>query len=108
MFRSALRHSLAALLSLALAVGLAAQSNTAASPRLYVLDGGVLASETARYRLTDADVEETALSVASFLIVHPRGVLMWAGFIRAGGIVNPQCGKLMSRNGRSADSLIAP
>ena len=91
MFRSALRHSLAALLSLALAVGLAAQSNTAASPRLYVLDGGVLASETARYRLTDADVEETALSVASFLIVHPRGVLMWdAGAVpdheRGGGV----------------------
>jgi glyoxylase-like metal-dependent hydrolase (beta-lactamase superfamily II) len=47
------------------------------SPRLYVLDGGVLASETARYRLTDADVEEVSLSVASFLVVHPRGVLMW-------------------------------
>jgi len=47
------------------------------SPRLYVFDGGVLASETARYRLTDADVEEVSLSVASFLIVHPRGVLMW-------------------------------
>jgi glyoxylase-like metal-dependent hydrolase (beta-lactamase superfamily II) len=77
MFRSALRPSLAAFLSLALAAGIAAQSNTAASPRLYVLDGGVLASETARYRLTDADVEDTALSVASYLIVHPRGVLMW-------------------------------
>jgi len=34
-------------------------------------------AETARYRLTDADVEEVPLSVASFLIVHPRGVLLW-------------------------------
>ena len=42
-----------------------------------MFDGGVLASETARYRLTDADVEEVSLSVASFLIVHPRGVLLW-------------------------------
>jgi glyoxylase-like metal-dependent hydrolase (beta-lactamase superfamily II) len=47
------------------------------SPRVYVLDGGVLASETARYRLTDADVQEVPISVASFLIVHPRGVLLW-------------------------------
>jgi N-acyl homoserine lactone hydrolase len=47
------------------------------SPRIYVFDGGVLASDTARYRLTDADVEEVPLSVASYLVVHPRGVLMW-------------------------------
>ena len=42
-----------------------------------MLDGGVLESETARYRLTDEDVEEVQLSVASYLIVHPRGVLLW-------------------------------
>jgi glyoxylase-like metal-dependent hydrolase (beta-lactamase superfamily II) len=47
------------------------------TPRIYVFDGGVLASETARYRLTDADVQEVPISVASFLIVHPRGVLLW-------------------------------
>jgi N-acyl homoserine lactone hydrolase len=55
----------------------AAPTRNVQSPRLYVLDGGVLASETARYRLTDADVEEVPLSVASFLIVHPRGLLLW-------------------------------
>src|SRR5215470_1716933 len=49
----------------------------AATPRLYVFDGGVLASDTSRYRLTDKDVEEVSLSVASFLIVHPRGLLVW-------------------------------
>ncbi len=54
-----------------------AQNTKVTSPRIYVFDGGVLASETARYRLTDADVQEVSLSVASFLIVHPRGVLMW-------------------------------
>jgi N-acyl homoserine lactone hydrolase len=47
------------------------------TPRIYVFDGGVLASETARYRLTDADVQEVSISVASFLIVHPRGLLLW-------------------------------
>jgi len=45
--------------------------------RLYVLDGGVLESDPARYRLTPRDVKTTQLSVAAYLIVHPRGVLMW-------------------------------
>ena len=76
MLRTTLRRVLAAALVLTATFGLEAQNNVA-SPRIYVLDGGVLASETARYRLTDADVEEVELSVASFLIVHPRGVLMW-------------------------------
>src|SRR6187549_5027 len=76
MLRTVLRRALAAAIVLTAAFGLEAQSNVT-SPRLYVFDGGVLASETARYRLTDADVQEVELSVASFLIVHPRGVLMW-------------------------------
>jgi glyoxylase-like metal-dependent hydrolase (beta-lactamase superfamily II) len=46
-------------------------------PRLYVLDGGVLASDPARYRLTAAEVQEVPLSIAAYLIVHPRGVLLW-------------------------------
>jgi N-acyl homoserine lactone hydrolase len=71
---------LGAVLALCIAVTASAQSTRPAavkSPRVYVLDGGVLASETARYRLTDADVQEVPISVASFLIVHPRGVLLW-------------------------------
>src|SRR5436190_22829714 len=62
-----------------------AQNNTSApgrrtpvtSPRLYVFDGGVLESDPARYRLTKEDVGTTQLSIASYLIVHPRGVLLW-------------------------------
>ena len=57
-----------------------AQAPAAPAPstvRLYVLDGGVLESDPARYRLTPRDVATTQLSVASLLIVHPRGVLMW-------------------------------
>jgi glyoxylase-like metal-dependent hydrolase (beta-lactamase superfamily II) len=81
MARTVLRRALAAFIVAALAAAGNAQDSAAnravQSPRIYVLDGGVLASETARYRLTDADVEEVALSVASYLIVHPRGVLMW-------------------------------
>ena len=62
-----------------LSTAIAACSPSAAPEplRLYVLDGGVLASDPARYRLTVDDVEETSLSIASFLIVHPDGVLLW-------------------------------
>jgi glyoxylase-like metal-dependent hydrolase (beta-lactamase superfamily II) len=76
-----------------------------------VLDGGVLASETARYRLTDADVEEVALSVASFLIVHPRGVLLWdAGAVadheRSGPVGHEQ--RLVRRDGQERFVKLAP
>ncbi len=47
------------------------------SPRLFVFDGGVLESDPGRYRLTKEDVGTTQLSIASYLIVHPRGVLLW-------------------------------
>jgi N-acyl homoserine lactone hydrolase len=70
------RRAVVAVLLAATTLSVAAQRSVS-SPRIYVLDGGVLESETARYRLTDADVEEVPLSVASYLIVHPRGVLLW-------------------------------
>jgi N-acyl homoserine lactone hydrolase len=47
------------------------------SVRLYVVDGGVLESDPGRYKLTKEDVGTTQLSVAAYLIVHPKGVLMW-------------------------------
>jgi glyoxylase-like metal-dependent hydrolase (beta-lactamase superfamily II) len=58
------------------------QTNLAASAaeqpvRLYVLDGGVLESDPARYRLKADEVQTSQLSVAAFLIVHPKGTLMW-------------------------------
>lgn len=110
MFRTTLRHVIAALVSLAAASTLAAQGDVT-SPRLYVIDGGVLKSETARYRLTDADVEETSLSVASYLIVHPRGILMWdAGAVadheRSGGVGSEQ--HLVRRDGQDRFVTLAP
>jgi glyoxylase-like metal-dependent hydrolase (beta-lactamase superfamily II) len=45
--------------------------------RLYVFDGGTLESDPARYRLTPEDVGVTQLSIAAYLIVHPKGVLLW-------------------------------
>lgn len=86
------------------ALAFAAHAQTAVTtPRIYVFDGGVLASETARYRLTDADVEEVSLSIASFLIVHPRGVLMWdAGAVADGERTGPvgHVERLVRRDGQ--------
>jgi N-acyl homoserine lactone hydrolase len=88
-----------------------AQGTAVSSPRLYVFDGGVLRSETERYRLTDADVQEVSLSVASYLIVHPRGVLMWeAGAVadheRVGGVGVEQ--RLVRRDGQERFVKLAP
>jgi N-acyl homoserine lactone hydrolase len=112
MARQILRHVLAGLGLAAVALAGSAQSNSnVSSPRVYVLDGGVLASETARYRLTDADVQEVSLSVASFLVVHPRGVLMWdAGAVadreRSGGVGFEQ--RLLRRDGQERFVKLAP
>ena len=59
------------------ASGQARRPETPRSVRLYVLDGGTLQSDPARYRLTKEDVGTTELSVGAFLIVHPKGILMW-------------------------------
>jgi N-acyl homoserine lactone hydrolase len=106
-----LRRALAGIVLAAAALTATAQSTKVQSPRIYVFDGGVLASETARYRLTDADVQEVSLSVASFLIVHPRGVLMWdAGAVadheRAGGLGFEQ--RILRRDNQERFVKLAP
>lgn len=55
----------------------APSAGAAPSIRLYVFDGGTLESDPARYQLTKQEVGVTQLSVAAYLIVHPRGLLMW-------------------------------
>ena len=47
------------------------------SVRLYVLDGGVLESDPARYRLKPEEVGRRELSIAAYLVVHPKGTLLW-------------------------------
>jgi glyoxylase-like metal-dependent hydrolase (beta-lactamase superfamily II) len=48
------------------------------SLRLYVFDCGTLhVADPARFRLKKEDVAATDLSVASFLVAHPKGTLMW-------------------------------
>ena len=47
-------------------------------PRLYVLDcGAIHVADTARYELRREEVETPELSVACFLVVHPKGALIW-------------------------------
>jgi len=67
-----------AMLATALAASVTiALAQTAVPVRLYVFDGGILESDPGRYQLTKEDVGETRLSVACFLVAHPRGLLMW-------------------------------
>jgi N-acyl homoserine lactone hydrolase len=82
MLRPIMAKAHAGLLVIVAALCAAAGSSGAAAQvppplRLYVFDGGVLESDPARYRLTKEDVSTTQLSIASFLVVHPRGVLLW-------------------------------
>src|SRR5262245_47761954 len=60
---------------------LAQQRSPASQPpslRLYVFDGGTLdVADPGRYQLKREEVDTDKFSVACFLVVHPRGVLMW-------------------------------
>ena len=48
------------------------------SLRLYVFDNGTLHYDQAdSYRLKNDEVARTDMSLASFLVVHPKGTLMW-------------------------------
>ncbi|HEY8518720.1 MAG TPA: N-acyl homoserine lactonase family protein [Gammaproteobacteria bacterium] len=71
------RAALAFALLFAFAADGLTQAPAVVSPRLYVLDGGVLRSDPTRYRLTRSEVQVEPLSIAAYLIVHPRGVLLW-------------------------------
>ncbi len=60
------------------AASLAAGQAAAPALRLYVFDCGTLdTADMSRYHLTRAEVKTTKLSMACFLVSHPRGTLMW-------------------------------
>jgi N-acyl homoserine lactone hydrolase len=63
------------------------------SVRLYIIDGGLLKDQpAASYELTPDQVTTTDMSVPVFLIVHPKGTLLWdtgLGDQFAGGRVQP-------------------
>ena len=74
-------HALIIFLALVASQPLGGQTRNASrapqTARLYVLDGGTLESDPARYRLTKEEISAVPLSVTAFLIVHPKGTLMW-------------------------------
>jgi N-acyl homoserine lactone hydrolase len=48
------------------------------SPRLYVFDCGRLeGGDVSRFRLTRGEMATTDMSVACYLVAHPKGTLMW-------------------------------
>src|ERR1700674_1386910 len=48
------------------------------SVRLYVFDCGTLeGGDTSRFRLKREEMATTDMSVACYLVVHPRGTLAW-------------------------------
>ena len=64
-------------------VGMEPAASKAAVPttaRLYVLDCGMLNIDpagVARYHVTQAEVVESRMPVPCFLVVHPKGTLLW-------------------------------
>jgi N-acyl homoserine lactone hydrolase len=103
---------------LALALGASGQSAAPASPksmRLYVLDCGMLTPTkegVERYHITIAEAGETRMPAPCFLIVHPRGTLLWdTGVIPdetveaspqgASGSVNPTVAAFVARSLKS-------
>src|SRR5438874_7979817 len=64
------------------AAGVPAISTSQSSPpqllRLYVFDCGILHnSDAARYRFKKEELATLEMSVACFLIAHPKGTLVW-------------------------------
>jgi N-acyl homoserine lactone hydrolase len=79
----------ASVLVLVLALGLhvpaaarqaGSKPTTPKTPRLYIFDCGLInvnRAGTERYKVTPEEVGETRFSVPCFLVVHPKGTLMW-------------------------------
>ena len=82
LFRRSILFALALLIALAPLAAQSGNQKPKAKPpkslRLYVLDGGSLdIPDTAPYRLKKEDLATKNMSVAIFLIVHPKGTLIW-------------------------------
>jgi len=73
--------SLALLAAVAIAAPFGSAQGKPAPPksvRVYVFDGGKLdGGDPARFSLKKEEMAEPNMSIAAYLVVHPRGVLMW-------------------------------
>jgi glyoxylase-like metal-dependent hydrolase (beta-lactamase superfamily II) len=72
------KRFLVAVATLAFAAAVHSQPPSVKSVRLYVLDGGSLnIPDTTPYRLKKEEIATNYMSVVSFLVVHPKGTLIW-------------------------------
>src|SRR4051812_22172338 len=69
------------------------------SPRLYVFDCGRFeGGDVSRFRLTRQEMATTDMSVACYLVVHPRGTLIWdAGAVPDSDIEGSPAGSVAKR-----------
>jgi glyoxylase-like metal-dependent hydrolase (beta-lactamase superfamily II) len=90
-FESLLKRSLAAALAIAFAIVLSAHLSAAGvkTVRLYMFDNGVLKSADPKV-LTDQGVLNTVMSVTTFLVVHPKGTLLWDAGVIPDNMVKPE------------------
>src|SRR6266849_10708161 len=76
-----MNYKFAMILALAAVLPASAQQKKAQPPksvRLYVFDGGSLnIPDTSPYQLKKADLATTYMSVACFLVAHPKGTMIW-------------------------------
>jgi N-acyl homoserine lactone hydrolase len=81
MAKNSIRWFLAAAAAVVFACAASPTSESAQTPRslrLYVFDCGTLhVADVGRFQLKKEEVSTTDLSVACFLIVHPKGTLIW-------------------------------
>ena len=88
--------SIAALAALVLTQAAQTKPPAVKSLRLYVFDCGTLTPNregVERYHVTMQEVGEIRMPVPCFLIVHPRGTLMWDVGVIPDGVVEAQANK---------------
>jgi len=85
--------------SLATASAVAQRAPAPKSPRLYVFDCGRLeGGDGSRFRLKREEMATTDMSVACYLVAHPRGTLIWdAGAVPDGDIESANTGGAAKR-----------
>src|SRR5258708_38811600 len=91
--------------------GALAQTGAAAPPkslRLYVLDCGSLnIPDTSPYQLKKEDLATTYMSVACFLVAHPKGTMIWDAGAVPDSNFKPGGGPATLRYATSAKPLTA-
>lgn len=85
--------------SLATASAVAQRAPVPKSPRVYVFDCGRLeGGDVSRFRLKREEMATTDMSVACYLVAHPRGTLIWdAGAVPDGDIESANTGGAAKR-----------